>query len=359
MPERSQHWNLANKLLEAIRAIPGAEAAAGGFESPADGRADFDIQASFSGQAVHLLVEVKARVFPRDAHEVARQLKDHALTAPVGTVVIPMVAAKHISPGAREVLGKEGIGYFAEGGSLCVPAAPLFILVDRPAERNDAQHFELFTEARTPVLHAMLLKPGLPYTVHDLAGITGSSGATVSKLMTHLERLDWIASEGSGPFKRRKLSQPGAVLDAWVEAASAGLSRRKERRFFVPGIKAVEMPRAFKEKLPAQMVDDMAAYQFTAEAAAQLHAPYLTSWSTTTVRAHPHFTEQMHTALGAQEVRQGYNLLVVEEGLSALRFSQPEGVMVASPIQTYVDLMCASGRAPDAAKFLREQTLKF
>lgn len=360
MIERSQHWNLANKLLEAIRAIPGAEAVMGRFESSTDTHADFDIQASFSGHPVRMLVEAKTQVFPRDAHQIVRQLKPYVFAEPAGAPVIPMVAAKHISPGAREVLSKEGVGYFAEGGSLCVPATGLFIFVDKPAERNDSQYFDLFTEARTPVVHAMLLEPELPFTVQDLASRTGSSGSTVSKLMAHLERLDWIQSEGSGPFKRRRLSRPGAALDAWVEAASAGLPHRTERRFFVRGIKAVDMPRAFKERLPEQMVENKDAYQFTAEVAASQHAPYLTSWNTATVRAVPHFTEQMQEALGAEEVGQGHNLLVLEGMASALRFFDLfDGVVVASRVQTYVDLMCAPGRAPDAARFLREQALKF
>lgn len=360
MVEQSKYWNLANKLLEAIRAVPGAEAAMGRFESFTNTHADFDIQASFSGCAVRLLVEAKTHVFPRDAHEIVRQLKQYVLAEPAGTTIIPMVAAKHISPGAREVLSHEGVGYFAEGGSLCVPAAPLFIFVDKPAERNDSQYFDLFTEARTPVVHAMLLEPELPFTVQDLASRTGSSGSTVSKLMARLERLDWIQSEGNGPFKRRRLARPGAALDAWVEAASAGLPHRKERRFFVRGIKAVDMPRAFKERLQEQMLQNKDAYQFTAEVAASLHAPYLTSWNAATIRAVPHFTEQMQQALGAEEVNQGHNLLVVEGVAPALRFFDLfDGVVIASRVQTYVDLMCAPGRAPDAAKFLREQALKF
>jgi hypothetical protein len=101
-------------------------------------------------------------------------------------------------------------------------------------------------------------------------------------------------------------------------------------------------------------------YHFTAEAAAQYHAPFLTAWNVTTMRATHEMAQVLCQAVDAMEVEQGYNLLVIEDGLSALRFSEVEGaVSIASPVQTYVDLMCATGRAPDAARHLREHVLKF
>jgi hypothetical protein len=64
--------------------------------------------------------------------------------------------------------------------------------------------------------------------------------------------------------------------------------------------------------------------------------------------------------MGAKEVPQGFNLLVIEDNLPALRFfDEIDGVAVASPLQTYVDLMCSSGRALDAGKFLRQEKLSF
>lgn len=355
--------NLLKQLEEAINAIPGANAHVHTIEEPvnADERFDAKLQATVAGTPLQLLIETKSQVFPRDAHEQVRRWQEYLNSTPDGGKADgAVVAAQTISPGARNIFIENGIGYFAEGGSLCLPFRPAFIYIDKPAERKPTKDFELFTEARTPVLQAMFKNPRLPYTVQDLASITGSSGATVSKLMSHLEREEWVVSEGNGPYKRRKLASPGAVLDAWVTAETARLPHRKERRFFIRGHKAMDLPRFITETLTIGPLPAATPYHFTAEVAAHHYAPFLTSWNISTMRADPAVTSKLVYELGAAEVQQGYNLLVIEEGLSALRFSDSfDNVPVASPIQTYVDLMCASGRAPDAAKFLREQILKF
>jgi hypothetical protein len=78
------------------------------------------------------------------------------------------------------------------------------------------------------------------------------------------------------------------------------------------------------------------------------------------MRVAPRLISGLQAELQAVEVDSGYNLLVFEEGLSALRFLETHGnVPYTSSEQTYVDLMCGNGCAPDAATFLREQVLKF
>lgn len=354
--------SLLQQLEDAINAIPGASAHVHAIEhAEAHDRFDAKLQAIVAGSPLWLLIESKSQVFPRDAHELVRRWRQYVETA-VGTANADglVIAAHAISPGARNILMENSIGYFAEGGSLCLPIRSAFVYIDKPAERKQTKDFDLFTEARTPVLQAMLRRPELPYTVQDLAGNTGSSSATVSKLMAQLEREEWVISEGSGPYKRRRLANPGAVLDAWVAAETARLPHRKERRFFMRGRKAMDLPQAIAHALPMGVLSNATTYHFTAEAAAHHYAPFLTNWSVTTMRAVPDVTAKLVYEMEAVEVQQGYNLLVIEDGLSALRFSDSfDSVPVASPVQTYVDLMCAPGRAPDAAKFLREQILKF
>ncbi|WP_143684899.1 helix-turn-helix domain-containing protein [Variovorax sp. KK3] len=316
------------------------------------------LDASFSGHPVELWVEAKTNVYPRDAREQVSRWQRMEATPEQQRRRHLLVAAQNVSPGAREVLAREGVGYFDQGGSLCLPFSGAYTLIDKPSEKTSSRHFELFTDARKPVLQAMLLNPELGFTVHDLASRTGSSGATVSKLMAHLEQDEWVTAEGSGPFKRRKLAKPGDVLDAWVAAETAALPHRKERRFFVPGRKGTELPELItKAVLPDAARADR---HFTAEAAAHRYAPYLTTWTVTTMRAIPQLTNQLPAAIGAVEVDQGYNLLVIEDSLASLRFVDAAGpIPLASRVQTYVDLMCTPGRAPDAARHLREQVLKF
>lgn len=361
MGQSIQQHVLVSDLVSLLQSLPQVAARLQASEPEAgDMRYDALIEARFGELPFDLWVVTKGDVFPRDAREqLDRWRRTSEVSQPHPRRHL-LVAAHTISPGARELLANEGVGYFDAGGSLCLAFTGAYTLIDKPAERRRAAAFELFTEARTPVLQEMLRQAQLAFTVQDLAGRTGSSSATVSKLMAHLEREDWMTAEGRGPFKRRKLSQPGAVLDAWVAAETSRLSQRKVRRFFVRGHKAVDLPKVISGALPSERPATGWTHHFTAEAAAQYHAPFLTTWNATTMRATQEMTRLLCNAIDAVDVEQGYNLLVIEDGLSALRFSEVEGsVSIASSVQTYVDLMCASGRAPDAARHLREQVLKF
>ena len=325
---------------------------------------DAKLHVVVAGNPLKLFFEARARVFPKDAHDHVRRWREYSSDAPeAGRFGSLVIAAQTISPGAREILIRNGIGYFAEGGSLCLPFQPIFIHIDKPIKRSAnaaPSQFNLFTEARLTVIQAMLKQRSTLYTVMDLANISGASTATVSKLMTQLELLEWVETEGSGPNKRRKLAKPGAVLDAWVSDEVARLSARKERRFYLKGRKAADIPSIITDALALAEEPAATTFQFTGEAAAQIHAPFLTSWGFASVRLAPRLVSRLQTDLQAVEVDSGYNLLLIEEGLSALRFSETHGnVPYASPEQTYVDMMCGNGRAPDAARFLREQVLKF
>ena len=356
-----QQQVLVADLVSLLQTLPQVGAHLQALESEVGNtRYDALIEARFGELPFEFWVATKGDVFPRDAREqLDRWRRSSEVSEPHSRRHL-LVAAHTISPGARELLANGGVGYFDAGGSLCLPFTGAYTLIDKPAERRQVAAFDLFTEARTPVLHAMLREPLLAFTVQDLAGRTGSSSATISKLMAQLEREDWMTAEGNGPFKRRKLTKPGAVLDAWVAAETGRLSQRKVRRFFVRGRKAVDLPGAMTAAVAGDPLATGRTHHFTAEAAAQYHAPFLTTWNVSTMRATQEMAQVLCKAVDAVEVEQGYNLLVIEDGLSALRFSEAEGsIAIASPVQTYVDLMCASGRAPDAARHLREQVLKF
>lgn len=362
MEQSIQQQVLVSDLLSLLQTLPQVDAHLQVSEPEAGStRYDARIEARFGELPFELWVTTKGDVFPRDAREQLDRWRRSSEASEQYPRRHLLIAAHAISPGARELLARGGVGYFDAGGSLCLPFTGAYTLIDRPAERRKAGAFDLFTEARTPVLQAMLIQPELAYTIYDLAGeVTGSSSATISKLMTQLEREDWVTVEGSGPFKRRRLSNPGAVLDAWVAAETSRLSQRKVRRFFVRGRKAVDLPEVMTAAAAGEYPAAGRTHHFTAEAAAHYHAAFLTTWNVTTMRATQEMAQVLCKAVDAVEVEQGFNLLVIEDGLSALRFSEAVGlVSIASPVQTYVDLMCASGRAPDAARHLREQVLKF
>jgi hypothetical protein len=65
--------------------------------------------------------------------------------------------------------------------------------------------------------------------------------------------------------------------------------------------------------------------------------------------------------LGARPVSEGANLVVIDaKSPGDLLFRQRvDGVWLASPIQTYLDLVRAEGRAKELAEHLRRETIGF
>ena len=363
-PELASNDSLSYALAAALQALPKVVAEVARLQPLKQGlRLDALIEARFGDQRIDLWIEEKSDVFPRDARE---QIMRWRRVEPAELGKTPhyfVVAADAISPGARELLIADGIGYFERSGRLHLPFPGAYILVDigTASKRSSPQEFEIFTVARKTVLHAMLLEAERPHSVQDLAQRSGSSPATVSRLMSFLQRHEWIVATGSGPSKTRKLSKPGAVLDAWVRAEQSAVADRPVRRFFVAGEKAPQLPGRILDTVEMEYLATVPAYNFTAEAAAEHYAPFLTGWSVATMRAPRHITDRLLStpSLGVKEVREGFNLLVIDDA-SGAQFTQfRHSIPLASPVQTYVDLMCMSGRAPDAAKHLRETVLGF
>jgi hypothetical protein len=297
---------------------------------------------------------VKSAVYPQQA-------RDLIVRNDKGRLVV--VVAEVISPGARDLLLESGTGTFSADGKLRLPFKEIYVIVDHdPVPMRQGVHpsrFKLFTPARTPVLHALLLAPDRWCSVNELAAASGISTASVSKLLAHLEADEWVHTQGSGPGKVRKLAKAAALLDAWVAHEQDHLGHRRVHRFFVPGQRGGDLLR-FVANVFAEDSGATEGYAITGEAASQIYAPHLTQWSMATLRATPAALEQAIAQCGLREVQQGANLTVVEVEPSGLRFAQrKDEVLLASPVQTYVDLMVAPGRAPDAGRFLREQVLGF
>lgn len=136
------------------------------------------------------------------------------------------------------------------------------------------------------------------------------SPATTSQVLTELERFDWLATRGQGPSKERHLTEPGAMLDAWLKQL-ATMRAPALRRYYVPALKA----------------DQLAAID----------------------------------EVGARAVNEGANLTVIEaKSPGELLFRERIGdIWLASPIQVYLDLLGGEGRAKEMAEHLRRDRIGF
>lgn len=321
-------------------------------------RPDVVMELEHEGSRFRLVIEAKRSLFPRDAREAIWQLRKYlANNDSAGSSAVPVLIAETISPGARQLLHNERVGYFDSSGSLFVPARGLYVLVDRPASRRQARSLNNpFAGRRAQVLHAVWILGRDWFGVHQIADRAGVSPATASETLIGIERREWVEVRGAGPSKERRLINPCALLDAW-STYQASLKPKAVRHFYVRSTTPPDLQRWIDHACDTHGVP----YEFADITAGQMHTPYLSSVSQVFCRIPAGGDMQaMLASIDARPVREGWNLGVHEIASgSELRFRQRiDDLWVADPLQTYLDLLQAGGRAKELAQHLRVEKLE-
>lgn len=353
---------LIARLVDALRELPEVEADLA--QEPAAQHSDrgYDAQVDLhvAGKPFVLLLEAKKVVFPRDVRQVIWQLRAASHGRPTGQREnpLPLLVAESISPGAKELLRSERVGYYDSGGSLYLPAPGAYLYIDKPPPKALAKSVRtLFTGRRAQVLHALLVRHQKWFGVTELAQQATVSPATASQVLTELERFDWLVARGQGPGKERHLREPAALLDAWAKQL-ATIRPSPVRRYYVPGTKADTLATRIGQVFDAHEVQ----YAISHEAAAQRYAPFISHVSQVRVRVL--IGGNADAAIGdldARVVNEGANLGVIEAKSSGelLFREQIDGLWLASPIQIYLDLLRGEGRSKEMAEHFRKERIGF
>ena len=215
---------LLEQFLVALRALPEVHADLDQ-RRPVDlgveRKHDAQVALHVAGNSIRLLVDVRKAVYPRDVRQVLWQLREFAHDRSVGQSgeqAVSVLVAESISPGAKELLKAERVGYFDSGGSLYLPARGTYFYIDKPPTKSLSRSMRsLFAGRRAQVLHGLLVRHQDWFGVKELAEQALVSPSTASQVLAELERFDWLESRGQGPNKQRYLREPGALLDAWVK----------------------------------------------------------------------------------------------------------------------------------------------
>ena len=353
---------LLDQFLAALCDLPAVSAVRSKETPVVSGRpCDAWIDVRVAGTAFSLFVELKKNSYPRDVRQMLWYLTKLGRTVdpePNAPELIPVLVAESISPGAKELLRNERVGYFDSGGSLFVPARGLYIHVDKPPPKRFTRSIRsLFSGRRAQVLHALLLEHPNWFGVHDLAANAHVSPTTASEVLIELERLEWVRSRGRGPHKQRCLDEPSRLLDAWAEQLPSARPPRT-RRYYVPLTQADELV----EKIAAAFRANQLEYAITSEAAGQHYAPFLSHLSRVHCRipVGSALEDALH-ALGARAVDEGTNLVFLEfQSPGELSFRElVNGIWFASPVHVYLDLLRGKGRGRELAQHLRNERIGF
>lgn len=355
---------LIEQFLDTLRALPDVHAELDHRESvglASDSRYDSQINLRVAGKSFILLIEAKKAVYPRDVRQVLWQFREISHNRPKeqrGAEALSLLIAESISPGAKELLRDERVGYYDSGGSLYLPAPGAFLYIDKPPPKTLSKSMRsLFSGRRAQVLHTLLARHQDWFGGKELAEQALVSPATASQVLTELERFDWLVSRGQGPSKERHLREPAALLDAWVKQL-ASIRPPALRRYYAPSMKADTL----LEHIGQVFATHEVGYAISHEAAAQRYAPFLSSVSQ--VRCRVLIGPAADAAigeLGARVVNEGANLAIIEaKSPGELLFRERVGgIWLASPIQVYLDLLRGEGRAKEMAEHLRKERIGF
>nr|WP_165989517.1 hypothetical protein [Caballeronia sp. SBC1] len=356
--------SLIEQLLETLRALPDVRAELDCREAvglDGDRRHDARITLHIADKSFVLLIVAKKTAYPRDVRQVLWQLKDFGPTRQAGIggdKPMLLLVAEFISPGGKELLRTERVGYYDSGGSLFLSAHGAYLYIDRPPPKALSKSVRaLFSGRSAQVLHTLLVHHQEWFGGKELAERAQVSPATASQILTELERFDWLASRGQGPSKERHLKEPAALLDAWVKQLPS-IRPATLQRYYVPAMTAGNLLEHVGQVFTAHNVE----YAISHEAAAQRYAPFLSSVSQVRCRllAGPVASAAIGE-LGARVVSEGANLAIIEAkspGELLLR-ECVGGIWLASPIQVYLDLLRGEGRAKEMAEHLRRERIGF
>lgn len=309
------------------------------------------------GEPVFVAVAVIRSVYPRDTHRAIWLLDEIALRSGAAKSgrLIKLVAADHLSPGAKTTLKEKGYAFFERNGSLFLRTEEMLINVERLSKSPSRPYsVDLFTEAREGAVHGLLKNAFRWMAGVDLAEQAQTSTYTCSVVLQELERREWCETQGAGRAKRRRLVQPGRLLDDWATHwQQRGVSRSR-------GYVFVENSRMLIDRI-AGLVKEAGVdfpWAFTGAAAANLYAPLLTSVDSAEIIVPPGYADILGAALNMKPAPKGSNVVIVERGGTGLQFRESHALYpayFASPYIQYLDLLDGRGRNKELASHLREK----
>ena len=132
---------LVGEFLEVVRGLPEVHADLERREpgSEADRGYDAQVDLRVAGKSVTVLVEARKTLYPRDVRQMLWQLKELSREWPRGPKSrqpVPMMIAEAISPGTKQMLRDERVGYYDSGGSLFLPAEGVYLYIDKPPAKS-------------------------------------------------------------------------------------------------------------------------------------------------------------------------------------------------------------------------------
>lgn len=302
-------------------------------------------QARGSTWWIHALI--KHVVYPKQATEAIWSLKRSVEKSVGGDPVYPILIAPFISESVAQRCEEEQIGYLDLAGNGNLEFGGIWIHrqgIPRKYKELRPQK-SLFTPKASRILRVLLQGPLRAYKVEELAQAANVSLGLVSKVRKLLLDQELVVETQDGIA----LSQPDALLDAWVKADD--WAKRTEVREYSllphhPPEVAAQVAKLLEGKKHA----------FTQWFGAFLRQPYTLPVLTTMYVEDFPDEEVLKKELGARRVESGGRLRLVrpvDEGVFQC-LQEIQGKKVVCDVQLYLDVIAAGLRGDEAASELRK-----
>ena len=330
---------LEPRALRVVRELPQAAAEPGA-----------DAMLMVDGRKLDLEVTYRSRIGVAEAWQLTRVKEQHVQRRRFAFLVI----ADRTTEEARQVLADNGLAYIDGDGNAHFDLPGLYMHIERPRQATERQTplagIRLAGKAGVAA-QALLLEPDRAWRVTDLAGRANISVGLAHAVLDRLQTLKIVEAEGDQRALVRRIVNPAALLDTWLEE-NRDRGVRRAGAFLLPE-RGGDASVAARHRLRQLEID----HALTGVAAAALLAPFLTTITTATFwidESHP--LGDVIRSLDADPTDLGANVVLMQaNGNSPLAFSEDHaGLRLANIFRVYYDTRNDPQRGREQAEHLRE-----
>ena len=318
-----------------------------GFEADAGSVRDFDAVLRLvapNGERATLVIAAKRLLETRDVALAIERLRRAASTLPDDAEVVPILAARYLSPSTRARIAEAGVGYADATGNMLVTAdRPALFIADRGADRDPWRgpgrpRGSLKGPPAARVVRA-LVDFAPPYTVPELSERAGASTGATYRAVEFLEQEDLVERQRYGQISDVRWRK---LLERWSEDYGFASSNTVGTYLAPRGLAALTDRLASLPDLDYVVTGSLAAERAAAYAPVRLATLY--------VRDLPAAAE----ALDLRPADTGANVALATGGYDVVydRAETIDGLRVAALSQVAVDLLTGPGRNPSEATAL-------
>ena len=274
----------------------------------------------------------------------------------------PLLLAERTTAEARDILLRQGAAYIDGAGFAHAELPGLFIHVEarridrgrRPATARGA--VRLAGKAGV-LVQALLLEPERRWGVTALSQAAHTSPGLAHRVLQRLEAESLVESLGAGPGKRRRLVDPTALLDLWVEEARDVDVRRK------PAFRPARTPRELVWHVANALDTAGVPHAVTGAAAAGLLASEATVAPVTEIWVTEHVAvDEILDTANTESADSEHNLVLLQSRDDlplAFRAKCVAGLWTVNPLRLYVDLRTGGSATRDQAEQARHDFIRF